>query len=88
MNRESREKTRKEDEEFEQKKTVDDQLNEYVSWLDTHSNEDKEVYETKYKELEVLFMKLSKATTGDMPVEEPIQSPDNSDTEPVIAEID
>ena len=72
----------------EQKKTVDDQLNEYVSWLDTHSNEDKEVYETKYKELEALFTKLAQTTTGDQSMEEPIQSPDNSDAEPVIAEID
>lgn len=67
----------------EQKKTTDDQLNEYTSWLDSHSNEDKETYETKYKELEVLFTKLSQATTGDPP-----QSPENDDTEPIIAEID
>ena len=67
----------------EQKKTMNDQLNEYTSWLDTHPTEDKEVYEAKYKELEGLFMKLMQTTA-----EESAETSENIDSEPIIAEID
>jgi len=65
----------------EQKKNMEDQLNEYTTWLDAHPTEDKDVYETKYTELEELFTKMSQATTG-----EPVEPTEES--EPVIAEID
>lgn len=46
------------------KTTIQDKIKEYESWFDNHSSEEKDVYESKQKELETVFMDIMKNVSG------------------------
>lgn len=77
------------------KTLLNDKIKEYESWFDTHSSEEKDVYETKQKELEGVFMEIMKNLSGgtmpeNMNQPTPTASPEPASTEyePKIEEID
>ena len=76
------------------KTLINDKIKDYESWFDTHPSEEKDVYESKQKELEGVFMEIMKNMTGGVPEEgttpnmESKQSDVNNDEGPTIEEID
>ena len=66
-----------------EKKNMEDKVQEYISWLDDHKTEAKEVYEEKQKELEGQFMEIMNkvgGTGGGMPAGfDPSQMPEGFD---------
>jgi len=89
----------------ESKKTeIESKVQEYIGWLDSNPDEEKDVYETKQKEIEELFMGIMKDVGGTgVPGGMPDQMPEGFDpsnmpnfnetdteppSDPVIEEID
>ena len=78
------------------KEEIEGKVKDTISWLDENQNEEKEVYESRQKEIEDLFMGIMKDVGGTgtgMPGEMPdfSQNQDNTTeepSEPVIEEID
>ena len=76
------------------KTLINGKIKEYESWFDCHLSEEKDVYESKQKELEGVFMEIMKKFTGGAPEEqsvpntEPKQTDVNNDEGPTIEEID
>jgi L1 cell adhesion molecule like protein len=72
------------------KTLLNDKIKEYESWFDTHNSEEKDVYETKQKELEGVFMEIMKNLTGGS-IPEGMEQPTpttSTEFEPKIEEID
>jgi L1 cell adhesion molecule like protein len=77
------------------KTLINDKIKDYESWFDTHPSEEKDVYESKQKELEGVFMEIMKNLSGgtmpeNMNQPTPTASPEPASTEyePKIEEID
>ena len=47
-----------------EKKSMEEKVQEYITWLDEHPNESKEIYEEKQKDLEGQFMEIMKKVGG------------------------
>jgi L1 cell adhesion molecule like protein len=75
---------------------MQNKIKEYEKWFETHMNEEKDIYESKQKELETIFMGIMKDVSSEgMPNPENMASPesmpskqDNKENEPKIEEID
>ena len=48
----------------DEKKSMEEKVQEYISWLDENPNESKEIYEEKQKDLEGQFMEIMKKVGG------------------------
>lgn len=79
----------------EEKKNMEEKVQESVSWLDSHPTEEKEIYETKQKELENQFMEIMNKVGGEAPNNVPEENASNEEPpkepeiqEPTIEEID
>jgi heat shock protein 1/8 len=73
------------------KSMINDKIKEFESWFDSHPNENKDVYESKQKELEGIFMEMMKNMSGgEANVSESTQEskPATNDEGPQIEEID
>lgn len=77
------------------KSKIDDAIKEGESWLDSHPSEEKDIYESKQKELENLFMGMMKNMQSDAQGQAPPENVFNKDSvpeednfEPKIEEID
>ena len=73
------------------KSMINDKIKEYESWFDSHPSENKDVYESKQKELEGIFMEMMKnmsggEATGNEATQE--SKPATNDEGPQIEEID
>lgn len=77
------------------KTTIQDKIKEYESWFDNHTSEEKDVYESKQKELENIFMDIMKNVSGGAGAQMPegfsqqsAPPPSAEDEGPKIEEID
>ena len=73
------------------KSMINDKIKEFESWFDSHPSENKDVYESKQKELEGIFMEMMKNMSGgEANVSESTQEskPATNDEGPQIEEID
>jgi L1 cell adhesion molecule like protein len=77
------------------KSKIDDAIKESESWLDCHPNDEKDLYESKQKELESVFMGIMKNMQGDAQGQAPPENvfnkgsvPEEDNFEPKIEEID
>ena len=75
------------------KSLIESKIQEYQSWLDNHPNEEKDIYESKQKELENIFMDIMKNLSGTNSSEDNVQKPSSNEQEeehyePKIEEID
>ena len=75
---------------------MQNKIKEYEKWFESNMNEEKDIYESKQKELETIFMGIMKDVNSEgMPNPENMGSPesmpsnqDNKENEPKIEEID
>jgi len=80
------------------KNMINEKIKEYESWFDCHPDEEMDVYESKQKELETVFMDIMKDMTGgsmpdmggmpDMSGMDSKKETENESFEPKIEEID
>ena len=75
------------------KSLIESKIQEYQSWLDNHPSEEKDIYESKQKELENIFMDIMKNVSGTNSSEDNVQKPSSNEQEeehyePKIEEID
>ena len=75
------------------KSLIESKIQEYQSWLDNHPSEEKDIYESKQKELENIFMDIMKNVSGANSSEDNVQKPSSNEKEeeqyePKIEEID
>ena len=75
------------------KSLIESKIQEYQSWLDNHPSEEKDIYESKQKELENIFMDIMKNVSGANSSEDNLQKPSSNEQEeehyePKIEEID
>ena len=75
------------------KSLIESKIQEYQSWLDNHPSEEKDIYESKQKELENIFMDIMKNLSGTNSSEDNVQKPSSNEQEeehyePKIEEID
>ena len=74
----------------ENKETLNKEVSDLLSWLDTHSNEEKEIYEQRKKEFEEKMKPLLQGNSNpkNYQQENNSQNPDNSSNLPNIEEVD